>query len=274
MIIKQLLNNNVIIAKDKRKEVVVMGTGLGFKAKVGEKVDESKIQKIFTLKDYGNKLSELIEEIPAIYLEITEMIVEYGKEKYNLNFSDSIYLQLTDHIYNAVLHEREGIYLKNPFFAEIVRYYKVEYDVAIEARKIIMDKVGFELSEHETAYIAMHILESSSGQDKKEVEFEVEFVNDSIEFIEAHCSSKEFMKNTFHHNRFLVHLKYFAKRYFGNGEFGSEDEILDETVDKCFAEELCFAKKFAEHIYERYGKEVSRQELNYLALHFKNINLK
>ena len=81
MKITKLLNNNAIIAMNHGKEVIIIGTGVGFKAKIGDKVDNDKIQKVFSLNDNANRLLELIKEIPDVYLEITEMIIAYGKKK-------------------------------------------------------------------------------------------------------------------------------------------------------------------------------------------------
>lgn len=61
MKIVQPLNNNVVMAYDRRQgEIVVVGTGVGFHAKKGDLVDEKKIQKIF-VAGQNKKLMELIE---------------------------------------------------------------------------------------------------------------------------------------------------------------------------------------------------------------------
>ena len=91
-----------MIAKDRRKgEVVVMGTGIGFQAKAGDHVRHDKIQKVFVLNE-NTKLGELISQIPASYLELTEKIVDYSKNNYEMILSENIYLSLTDHIYFAI----------------------------------------------------------------------------------------------------------------------------------------------------------------------------
>ncbi|MDQ0363002.1 PRD domain-containing protein [Breznakia pachnodae] len=281
MIIVQLLNNNVIIARDKKREIIVMGTGLGYKARVGDKVDESKIQKTFMMKEFNAKLIDLVEEIPAVYLEITEMIVEYGEEL-GLKFSNSVYLILTDHIYHAIIHEKEGIILKNSFFSEMKRYYPTEFAVARQAKKIILDRIGFEISEDELGFIVLHIIETSSGQKTKEVEREVKFVNDSIEYIKSHNENENLVENTINFDRLVVHLKYIAKRYFKNDEVipeealrnEEEDSLLNQTIETCLPGELAFARKYGNYIEELYGENLSRQELNYLSLHFRNVNVK
>lgn len=120
MKIIKLLNNNVVIAKDRRKgEVVVMGTGIGFQAKAGDHVRHDKIQKVFVLNE-NTKLGELISQIPASYLELTEKIVDYAKNNYEMILSENIYLSLTDHIYFALKRIKEETDIDNPFLIEVL----------------------------------------------------------------------------------------------------------------------------------------------------------
>ena len=51
MVIKQIFNNNVVLAKNSSKdELVAMGCGIAFKKKVGDKINENSIEKTFILK--------------------------------------------------------------------------------------------------------------------------------------------------------------------------------------------------------------------------------
>ena len=48
--IVQPLNNNVVMGYDRKKgEVIIIGTGIGFRAKKGDQVDESKIHRYFRM---------------------------------------------------------------------------------------------------------------------------------------------------------------------------------------------------------------------------------
>ena len=67
MEIQKVINNNVISAFDENgQEVVVMGTGIGFKAHPGDPVNEEKIQKIFRIENrkIADQFKELLENIP------------------------------------------------------------------------------------------------------------------------------------------------------------------------------------------------------------------
>ena len=73
----QPLNNNVVMGYDRKKgEVVLIGTGIGFRAKKGDRVDESKIQKMF-VAGKNKQLAEMIGAIQPEYLEL----VEEGKRR-------------------------------------------------------------------------------------------------------------------------------------------------------------------------------------------------
>lgn len=53
--IVQPLNNNVVMGYDRKKgEVIIIGTGIGFRAKKGDQVDESKIQKCLLQEKINN----------------------------------------------------------------------------------------------------------------------------------------------------------------------------------------------------------------------------
>jgi len=68
MIIAKILNNNVVVVLDDQlREQVVMGRGLAFQKQVGESLDDSKIEKVFALKNdqLVARLSELLGHIPG-----------------------------------------------------------------------------------------------------------------------------------------------------------------------------------------------------------------
>ena len=78
--IVQPLNNNVVMGYDRKKgEVIIIGTGIGFRAKKGDQVDESKIQKMFITGE-NKQLLEMIGAIPPEYFELVEEIFEKAKK--------------------------------------------------------------------------------------------------------------------------------------------------------------------------------------------------
>ena len=160
MIITKPLNNNVVMAKNnKQEEVIVVGTGIGFHKKAGDVIDERKIQKVFSVAD-NNKLAELISQIPGVYIELTEKIVQYARRKYHLELNQNIYLGLTDHIYFALQRLQENIDLDNPFLIDIQHFYQQEYKIGLYAKEMIHRMFHIQISDDEVGYIAMHIIEN------------------------------------------------------------------------------------------------------------------
>lgn len=65
MRIEKVINNNVVCSRDEKDiEVVIMGKGIGFRAKAGAVIDEKKIEKIFHIKNPAtvNQFTELLED--------------------------------------------------------------------------------------------------------------------------------------------------------------------------------------------------------------------
>ena len=69
MKIYQVLNNNVVTCIDKGKEVVYIGTGIGFHKKSMDDLEEEKIQQkyILTTNALTEQLINLMEQTPSVY---------------------------------------------------------------------------------------------------------------------------------------------------------------------------------------------------------------
>jgi len=75
MIIDKIYNNNVVsVINDKKEELVVMGKGIAFQKRPGDFVEETTIEKVYTLKnnDMSVKFKTLLYEVPVEYIQITE----------------------------------------------------------------------------------------------------------------------------------------------------------------------------------------------------------
>ncbi|MCL2558601.1 MAG: CAT RNA binding domain-containing protein, partial [Treponema sp.] len=66
MVAVQKCNNNIILARDGEREVIVLGTGIGFSARPGEEVDPGLVEKIFVPKETSqiSRLTDILAELP------------------------------------------------------------------------------------------------------------------------------------------------------------------------------------------------------------------
>lgn len=269
MIIKQLLNNNTVIAlNEKQEEIIVIGTGLGFKRKVGTPVDETKIQKTFVLKD-NSKLENLMAEIPIEYLEAVEKIVHHTEEKYDIKMDESIYLILTEHIYFALDRLRQGLKLDNPFLQEMKNFYKKEYQAAKYARIVLESMFHIIIPDEEIGYIAMHIVETSNHLTSIETSDILKIVNDVMKVIQEKYRDK-IKKDSLSYNRMLTHVKYFAKRFYENKENLDSDEELNQILRKSFEEEYCCIENISRKLEKTHERGMTEAEKMYLVIHLRN----
>ena len=83
MQILRVINNNVISSlDDEKREVVVMGKGVGFQKKAGDLVDASRIEKIFQLpKEHTNQYERLVSDMPYEHIKMAEEIIQYADIK-------------------------------------------------------------------------------------------------------------------------------------------------------------------------------------------------
>lgn len=269
MIITKPLNNNVVMAKDQQQEeVIVVGTGIGFHKKAGDIIDEQKIQKVFSVAD-NNKLAELISQIPGQYIELTEKIVQYAKRKYNLILNENIYLGLTDHIYFALQRIQEGIDLENPFLIDIQQFYQQEYKIGLYAKEMINRMFRIQIPNDEVGYIAMHIIENSFQQKREDFDAIFKVVNESVSFIRKYYL-KDVKENSLAYTRLVNHVKYFAKRFIEGKENQSQNRLLKETIQGVFKEEQECIDQLSKYLKDKFDKEMSDSEKNYLVLHLRN----
>ena len=93
MKISKVINNNVLSAFDENgQEVVLMGRGLGFKAKTGDDIDESRVQKVFCIENsaLSRQFQEMISNIPMEHMQISADIISYAKNECGMELNQSI----------------------------------------------------------------------------------------------------------------------------------------------------------------------------------------
>ena len=93
MKISKVINNNVLSAFDENgQEVVLMGRGLGFKAKTGDDIDESRVQKVFCIENsaLSRQFQEMISNIPMEHMQISADIISYAKNECGMEWDCAV----------------------------------------------------------------------------------------------------------------------------------------------------------------------------------------
>ncbi|WP_088810260.1 MULTISPECIES: BglG family transcription antiterminator LicT [Listeria] len=274
MEIIKILNNNVVVAEDgEAKEIVVMGRGLAFQKKVGDEVDETKIEKTFVMESHelSEKLSELLSEISAKHLRVADDIVQYAKEKLGAELSANIYLTLTDHINFALSRYKQGINLKNALLWEIKRFYQPEYQVGLKALGIIQEEFGYLLDEDEAGFIALHIVNArQDGQQMTTTVTMTQIVQDILNIVTYHYGMV-LDETSLNYTRFVTHLQYFAQRMLLDEVVDSGDDFLFEQVQIKYPEAFKCTQKIDAYLKNTHHASLTRDEQVYLTIHIYRV---
>lgn len=274
MIIEKILNNNVVASIDPKtdKEVILMGSGIGFNKKIGQQVDEDKIQKTFVIdnKTLGNKIKKLINQIPDGIFELANEIITYAIKELDMKLDKQIYISLSDHIAFAIKRYKKNINLKNDLLNEIRRVHKKEFKIALWAVDFINNKLNIELPEDEAGFIALHFVNASYNGSPIETITSTKIIKDILNIIKYYCSL-EFNEDDLNYDRLLTHLKYFAKRVISNNQHKSSDENFVEIVSKSYPYSYSCSLKIKDYIKANYNYDVNSDELVYLTMHIQRV---
>ena len=274
MIIEKVLNNNVVVSIDPKtkKEIILLGSGIAFNRKIGQEVDETKIEKTFILDDktLGNKFKKLINQIPDGVFQLSHEIITHASKKLNVKFDKQIYISLSDHIAFAIKRYKKNIMIKNDLLSEIRRVHKNEYKEALWALDFLNQKLKIDLPEDEAGFIALHFVNASLYQTTTSSIESTKIVKDILNIIRYHFSL-EFNEDDLNYDRLLTHLKYFSKRIVTNNQDdNSEDEFMNMVI-KSYPEAYNCTLKIKEYIINNYKYEINSSEIVYLTLHIQRI---
>jgi len=271
--IHKVINNNVVMFLDEEgKEVIAMGKGIGFQKKTGDIVDKTLVDKFFHLqdKDASNRLQQFADVIPMEYLNLADDIIQYSQITLNKKFSDSLYVALSDHIYNAVSRFLDGISLKNPMLWEIKRFYEPEFEVALHALEMIKERFMVSLPEDEAAFITIHIVDAELDNGSLENVYTITKVIQDIHNIVRYYFRMEFDEKSVHYYRFITHIRFFAQRLVTNTTYKDDgDDSLFELLKNKYKNSYKCVLKINTYIKNNFHYDLSTDEKLYLMVHIE-----
>lgn len=276
MYIKQVLNNNVVIALDNsNNEIIVVARGIGFKNKNNSIIDENTYSdlKRYVLDNAGfDEIRNAYERIPQDILELSSLLLEKEKSKKEIiNFiSINAVMLLADHIHETIHRLKKGLYLRNALTNEIKMFYQSEFDISMIAKKILLEKYEIALNDDEIAFIATHLINLNSNN-MNETITSIQIVDDLVNIVRR-VMNIELKVNSYTYTRFITHLKYFALRIINNQKINSTyDQKLAKFVKENYKLSYSCAMAMKRYIISKYNYEIVNDEVIYLTLHLENL---
>ena len=279
MRIKKLINNNILCVVDKKgNELIVTGRGIGFQRHRGEFVDPALVERTYRMEEKAEqkKLRELVEKIPIEHLALTEALIEHIKTQIPQKLNQSLLITLADHISFAIARKAQGVEFSNPLKGSIMCYYPTEYHLGQHCLKVVREQLGVALQEDEAAFIALHIVNAELNTNMSEMYDITNLIEGALSVVE-YFYQRKFDRESLDFNRFVVHLRYFAQRLFQGkmmeDDQGEHDVMFRQLIMKNCKEHYKCAQCIGDYVKNTYQKTLSEEELTYLTIHLKRINL-
>lgn len=276
MYIKQVLNNNVVIALDNsNNEIIVIARGIGFKNKNNSIIDENEYPdlKRYVLENAGfDEIRNAYERIPQDIFELSSTLLEKEKkQKEIMNFiSIHAVMLLADHIHETIQRLKNGLYLRNALTNEIKMFYQSEFNTSMSAKTILLEKYEVALNDDEIAFIATHLINLNSNNMNDTIT-SIQIVDDLVNIVRR-VMNIELKVNSYTYTRFITHLKYFALRILNNQKINSTyDEKLAQFVKDNYKLPYTCAMAMKRYIISKYNYEIASDEVIYLTLHLQNL---
>lgn len=272
MKIAKILNNNVVVVLDEHhNEQVVMGRGLAFQKKVGEELDNDKIEKVFSLQsgELVHRLGELLSQIPVEVMTTCDVIIREAAQKLG-KLHDNLYITLTDHCHFAIERHKKGVSIKNVLLWDTKRLYPKEFELGQRARSIIAKRLGVELDEDEAGFIALHLVTAQLNSEMPEVMHVTKVMQDILHLVKYQLKL-DYNEESLSYQRLVTHLKFFAQRMLTRTVVDTDDRSLQISVKENYGTAWLCAEKIAKFLQKNYQRELTDEEIMFLTIHIERV---
>ena len=272
--VKKIYNNNIILAEDEKwSEVILLGKGIAFQKRPGDLIDEALIDKkfVFESSESSSKFMTLLTEVPLNQVELSSKIIAQAQKELNVTFHDSIYIGLTDHISYTISRYKAGMTMKNALLWEVQNYYPKEYQAAKNALNLIKYYEKIYLSDDETGFIALHFV--NAQQEGEEIQLTMivtEIVSDILSIVKYHYQI-ELNEDSLNYNRFVTHIRFFARRLLRKELHGADDDYLYEQIRTKMPQAKACADKVKDYFIKKFEVTISQEEMIYFMLHINRV---
>lgn len=268
--ITKILNHNTVLAlnQEDNLENLVMGKGVGFGRKPGERVEfppEATVYQLSQRCDRGNP-RELVQRIDPLYLNIANAIVLDAGNTFG-TIDPSILIPMADHIAFAAQRIRKNAPIGNPLTPDIQALFPDEFQVARRGGELILAQTGLRFSDDELGYIALHIHSSLESMQVSQAMQTAGIIRTCVDLV-SQATGAALDVSSLSYHRLMSHIKYMAARLL-KGERLSMDVngIMRESCPRAFdiSEQIC------RQLERTLGRPVDEAETGYLAMHVQRV---
>lgn len=266
----RVYNNSAVSAvKPDGREVVLIGSGIGFSKKPGDIIDERKIEKTYYIQsELQTKFLQLLKDASPEAVRAAEDILEHARVS-GLELKDQLLLSLIDHICFAIERYEQGIDLPYLMLAETRLLYPKEFETGRWALEQIEFCCGVRLPDYEAGYIALQLASASMN---REITYNtLKFAKGCMDIIRD-TYGVELDPAQIDTMRLTTHLKFLAQRIFQQAQWVDDNmEGLHEMLLKKHPKNRECMERLKEYIRDNFNYTLNSQEEVYLLVHLSKI---
>ena len=268
--IAKTLNHNSFIGVEEgnNREYLVMGKGIAFGKKTGQRVqpgDDTRIYSLTEMTERGNART-IVQGVSPLSLELASAVLDEAEKEFG-KIDRSIVFPMADHLDFAVRRIQNGEQISNPLTEDIKVLFYSEFKVAETLKTILRERLQIEIDDHEVGYVALHI-HSAIGDEKVSVAMQTaRAVRECIDMLEK-ATGKPIDVLSLSYNRLMNHMKYMVAR-------ASTGEKLNLDMNEYMLDQYPQAYKVATDICKNLegciGHKLDETETGYLAMHIQRV---
>lgn len=274
MEILRVFNNNVVVARSSQgDDVVLTGRGLGFQAKPGQSVDESKVVRTFAPVDGRDvdHLGQLVAAVPPEHVKLAVVALEAAGLSEVADSSPSLLVTLSDHLSFAIKRVREDIRLDYPLESEVGHLFPQEL---AQARKVLasVNQVSeVQLPDGEAVAIAMHLVNVGFTTGDLSYTYKLTGILQQLLDVVGETYGRKLESTSISVARFITHLRYLFVRIQSGKQLEGEPSAVGKAIRESQPEAYRCAELVATLLDLRLDTTVTPDETAYLALHIARV---
>lgn len=268
-IIKVLNNNGILVYdNDTKKEMILLGNGVGFGKRPAEQIAHLPGAKMYSLvtREKRQSVLQVVNGIRPEFIEAAGRIIDEAEKIFN-KVSRDILLPMADHIALAAKRAKENRQIPNPFTPDIRVLFAREYGAALKGREIIRQMTGYEISDDEVGFITLHIHAGLSDEQVSEALETTRIIDEGIAMIE-HAFGQKFEEDSLAYTRLMSHLYYMVART-RKGESAKAD--FNDFIFANYPKTGEVAERVCDYMGMQLKKEVAAEEIGFLAIHIQRV---
>lgn len=272
MDVLRVFNNNVVLASDGGREVVLTGRGLGFQARPGSRVDESKVVRKFVASDGQDRdhMAELASGIPP---ETIRLVIEAMARAGLAELSERpvLVMALADHIVGVLQRMAKGMSLEYPLRGEVEALYPEEYAQASRLLAELDDALNVRVPDSEAVAFALHLVNAGFSTGDLSVTYTMTGIIQHMLDVIGRCFGVRLRQRSVSVGRFITHVRYLFVRIHQGRQLEGDPEPIVAAIRHSYPEQSACARQLADIIRLRLNAELSDGEVAYLTLHVARV---